>query len=83
MPLRKTRSRVCTIAKPEKTAPETKYGGKIVVCHPGTMDVAKSIDTIECTEKTNGVAIPANTNETSSNRVQCLALPLQPKLNKP
>jgi hypothetical protein len=26
---------VSTIAKPEKTAPATKYGGKIVVCQPG------------------------------------------------
>ena len=25
----------CTIAKPEKMAPATKYGGKIVVCQPG------------------------------------------------
>ena len=35
-----------TIAKPEKMAPATKYGGKIVVCQPGTTDVAKSNDTI-------------------------------------
>ena len=34
------------IAKPEKIAPATKYGGKIVVCHPGITDVAKSKDTI-------------------------------------
>jgi hypothetical protein len=39
--------RVCTIANPEKIAPATKYGGKMVVCHPGTTDVAKSIDTTE------------------------------------
>jgi hypothetical protein len=32
-------------SKPEKTAPATKYGGK-VVCHPGITEVAKSIDTI-------------------------------------
>ena len=38
---------VCTIAKPENTAPATKYGGKIVVCHPGITEVAKSKDTIE------------------------------------
>ncbi len=38
--------RVKTIAKPEKIAPATKYGGKIVVCHPGITEVAKSIDTI-------------------------------------
>ena len=67
------------MAKPEKTAPATKYGGKMVVCHPGITDVAKSKDTMECTENTSGVANPARTNETNSNLFQCLALPDQPK----
>ena len=40
---------VSTIAKPPKMAPATKYGGKIVVCQPGSCDVAKSKDTTECT----------------------------------
>ena len=70
-----------TIANPEKIAPATKYGGKIVVCHPGITDVAKSKDTIVCTESTSGVAKPANTNDTSSKRCQSLARPDQPKLN--
>ena len=69
-----------TIANPENTAPATKYGGKIVVCQPGITEVAKSIDTIVCTESTRGVAKPAKTNETSSKRCQSFALPLQPKL---
>jgi hypothetical protein len=38
---------VTTIANPEKIAPATKYGGKIVVCQPGKIDVAKSKLTIE------------------------------------
>ena len=76
-----TNNKVCTIAKPENTAPATKYGGNIVVCHPGITDVAKSKETIECTEKTSGVASPAKTNETSSKRCQSLALPLHPKDN--
>ena len=67
------------MANPEKTAPATKYGGKIVVCQPGITDVAKSKDTIECTENTSGVANPANTKETNSNRFQCFALPDHPK----
>ena len=71
-------NKVCTIAKPENTAPATKYGGNIVVCHPGMTDVAKSNDTIECTENTSGVARPAKTRETSSKRFQCLALPDHP-----
>ena len=70
--------RVSTIANPEKSAPSTKYGGKIVVCHPGITEVAKSILTIECTEKTSGVASPAKTSDTSSNLCQCFALPLHP-----
>src|ERR1051326_4923791 len=36
-------------------APATKYGGKTVVCHPGTSDIAKSNDTTECTDSTSGV----------------------------
>ena len=72
-------NKVCTIAKPENTAPATKYGGKMVVCQPGITEVAKSKDTIECTEKTSGVAKPASTKETSSNLCQSLARPLHPK----
>jgi hypothetical protein len=53
-------AKVMTIATPEKIAPATKYGGKIVACHPGTIDIAKSHDTTECTETTNGVANAAN-----------------------
>ncbi|MNX63933.1 hypothetical protein D3C86_949450 [compost metagenome] len=75
-----TINNVFTIANPENTAPATKYGGKIVVCHPGITEVAKSIDTIVCTESTSGVAKPANTKDTSSKRCQSFALPLHPKL---
>ena len=46
---------VNTIPMPEKIAPATKYGAKIVVCHPGTSAIAKSNDTTECTERTSGV----------------------------
>src|SRR5690606_12968098 len=70
---------VFTIANPENTAPATKYGGKIVVCHPGITEVAKSKDTIVCTESTSSVAKPAKTNDTSSKRCQSFALPLHPK----
>ena len=73
---------VFTIAKPEKIAPATKYGGKIVVCHPGITEVAKSKDTMVCTESTSGVAKPAKTRDTSSKRCQSFARPLQPKAKK-
>src|SRR5436190_861363 len=52
----------------------------MVVCHPGTSEVAKSILTTECTESTSGVEIPASTRETSSKRCQFFALPTHPKL---
>ena len=53
-----------------------------MVCHPGITEVAKSKDTMVCTESTSGVAKPANTNETSSKRCQSFARPVHPKLNK-
>ena len=74
--------RVFTIANPENIAPATKYGGKIVVCHPGITEVAKSNETIVWTDNTRGVASQAKTNETSSNLCQSFALPVHPKLNK-
>ena len=57
---------VSTIAMPEKMAPATKYGGKIVVCHPGMSDVAKSKLTIECTDTTRGVPSAASRRYTAS-----------------
>jgi hypothetical protein len=51
----------------------------MVLCQPGTREVAKSVDTTECTENTSGVARPASTRLTSSKRCQALALPVQPK----
>src|SRR5437764_9772087 len=66
------------MAKPEKMAPATKYGGKMVVCQPGITEVAKSKDTIVCTESTSGVARPANTSDNDSCLCQCLVEPVQP-----
>ena len=51
---------VTTMAKPEKMAPATKYGGKIVVCQPGMIETAKSKLTTECTDSTSGVARAAS-----------------------
>src|SRR5215470_4910563 len=47
---------VNTMPMPEKMAPATKYGGKIVACQPGVSAIAKSNDTTECTDNTSGVA---------------------------
>ena len=49
-----------TIAKPEKIAPATKYGGNTVVCQPGITDTAKSKLTMVCTDTTSGVESPAS-----------------------
>ena len=54
----------------------------MVVCQPGITEVAKSKDTMVCTESTKGVANPASTKDTSSKRCQSLARPLHPKLTK-
>ena len=51
---------VTTMAKPLKMAPATKYGGKMVVCQPGSWLVAKSKDTTLCTESTSGVESAAS-----------------------
>ena len=53
-------ARVITMANPEKIAPATKYGGKIVVCQPGSCETAKSKETTLCTESTSGVASAAS-----------------------
>src|SRR5687768_8834215 len=69
------------MANPEKIAPATKYGGKIVVCQPGTTDVAKSMDTMVWTDNTSGVERPARIKATDSYRIHVLAPPSHPKLN--
>ena len=38
----------------------------MVVCQPGTTEVAKSNDTIVCTLNTSGVLKPASTNDNDS-----------------
>src|SRR6476619_1933688 len=55
----------------------------MVVCQPGTTDVAKSKDTIVCTDNTSGVLKPARTNASASCRCQCLVEPLHPKDKTP
>ena len=50
----------------------------MVVCHPGITEVAKSKDTIVCTESTSGVARPAKIRESASHLCQCFAEPVHP-----
>ena len=87
-PLRPNHSRagiasVSTIAKPPKTAPATKYGGKIVVCQPASCDTAKSNDTTLWTLSTSGVARAASSRYMRSKRNQWRLDPLQPRLSTP
>src|SRR5712691_3619054 len=80
--VRVTMSSVSTIPKPEKTAPATKYGGKIVACQPGSTDVAKSMLTIVWTEITSGVASPARIVVAVSYRDHVRAEPFHPRLKR-
>ena len=47
----------------------------MVECHPLITEVAKSNDTVVCTENTSGVAKPAKTKDNSSNLASVLFLP--------
>ena len=68
-----------TIANPLNTAPATKNGGKMVACHSGTMDTAKSKLTMVCTLNTSGVPRPASSRYSFSYRRQWNADPRQPR----
>src|SRR5947199_2432293 len=64
-------------------APATKNGGKMVACHSGTIDTAKSKDTTVCTESTSGVLRPPRSRYVFSYRRQWIAEPRQPSDSTP
>src|SRR5262245_10887934 len=70
---------VNTMPMPEKMAPATKYGGKIVACQPGVSAIAKSKDTTECTESTSGVANAARNRYARVKWRHSLSLLRQPR----
>src|SRR5581483_225729 len=72
-----------TMAKPEKIAPATKYGGKIVECHPGRMAIVKSKLTTVWTDNTRGVASPASSFDAVRCHRQCRDAPRQPSASTP
>src|SRR5690348_16915315 len=74
---------VNTIPIPEKIAPATKYGGKIVVYHPGVNAIAKSKDTTECTESTSGVENAARKRYALAKCLHSLSEFLQPSESTP
>src|SRR5687768_9689161 len=70
------------MAKPLKIAPATKYGGKIVECHPGSFDSAKSMLTMLCTLKTSGVPRRARSSCPTRAACHCRADPEKPRAKK-
>src|SRR5450631_1245055 len=55
----------------------------MVVCQPGTTATAKSKLMTVCTERTSGVARPANSSEAVSYRIQWRTEPRQPRAKSP
>ena len=63
---------------PEKIAPTTKYGPKIVLCHMGMIVMAKSHDTIVWTETATGMITSAMMPMAFSSRTHSRSVPRQP-----
>ena len=69
-------------AMPEKIAPTTKYGPKIVECHIGWIVIAKTHDTTVCTETAIGMTRIAMTPIARSSRCHCCGVPVQPSASR-
>ena len=65
-------------AMPEKIAPTTKYGPKIVLRHIGMTVMAKSHDTIVCTETATGMMMSAMMEMAFSRRTHSRSVPRHP-----
>src|SRR5262245_39768514 len=63
---------------PEKIAPTTKYGPKMVECHIGITVIAKSHDTIVWTETATGMMISAMIEMAFSRRIHSRSVPRHP-----
>ena len=71
------------MASPEKIAPATKYGAKIVLCQPGTTATAKSHETMLCTDTTSAVMSPASTAYAARKWRHSSAVPVHPSASRP
>ncbi len=63
---------------PEKIAPTTKYGPKIVLRHIGISVIAKSHDTIVCTDTATGMMMSAMIEMAFSRRTHSRSVPRHP-----
>ena len=77
-PRRNSAIAIISTAMPEKIAPTTKYGPKIVLFQPGVRVIAKSQDTIVCTETATGMIATARMRIPHSRLCHCCAVPRQP-----
>ena len=66
-------------AIPLNMAPTTKYGPNTVECHPGTTAIAKSQDTIECTETATGMIATVMIVMAVSRQCHSRGVPCQPR----
>src|SRR5215203_1084652 len=66
-------------AMPEKIAPTTKYGPNMVLCHIGITVIAKSQDTIVCTETATGMMMSAIIEMAFSSRIHSRSVPRHPR----
>jgi hypothetical protein len=69
---------VMMAAMPEKIAPTTKYGPKIVLCQPGRIVMPKIRDTTVWTETAMGMISTAMMPIPRSRRFRCASVPRQP-----
>ncbi len=58
-------------AVPEKIAPITKYGPKMVLCQPGRSVIPKTHDTTVCTEIATGMMMTAIAPSARARRRRC------------
>ena len=69
---------ISSAAMPEKIAPTTKYGPKIVLRHIGISVIAKSHDTIVCTDTATGMMMSAMIEMAFSRRIHSRSVPRHP-----
>ena len=67
-----------TAPAPDSSAPQTKYGAKILECQPGTMLMPKSQPTIVCSETKTGMIMTVRMPNSTFSRRHSRSVPRQP-----